>query len=56
MPSQSGNAALFTGQSLAQAKVTQNIEAILAAVQSGDTAAIVSLNAAMTATAATVEA
>ena len=53
--SQSGNAALFTGQSLAQAQVTQNIEAILAAVQSGDTTAIAPLKAAMTAAAATVK-
>ena len=51
---QSGNAAQLTGLSLAQAKVTQNIESIAAAVQSGSTSTIASLNTAMTSAVGTV--
>jgi beta-lactam-binding protein with PASTA domain len=51
---QSGNAALYTTQSLAQANVVKAITAIEAAVNSGNTGAIAPAVAAMNAAAATV--
>ena len=52
---QSGNAALYTVQSLAQAQVQQKIQAILDAVNAGTPAVIPALNVALTSAAATVD-
>ena len=53
-PTQSGNAAQYTGQSLAQAQVTKSIEVIAAAVHSGTTSAIPSAHTALTTATGTV--